>query len=134
MPRHDYSHCFAPRYGDAKTLPAQDVLIRTGYDSILDHMLPGLDVRYNEVVASISQDPATDIVTVATTLGQQFKGHYCVVTVPLGCMKAGTIDFDPPLPRPKLEAVESMVNHGWGCPVHFRETYRRCCRSVGPLA
>jgi hypothetical protein len=35
------------RYGDAKTLPAVDVLLQPGYDSIVKALLPGLNIKYN---------------------------------------------------------------------------------------
>jgi hypothetical protein len=35
------------RYGDAKTLPAVDVLLQPGYDSVVKRLMPGLPVRYN---------------------------------------------------------------------------------------
>jgi hypothetical protein len=35
------------RYGDAKTLPAVDVLLQPGYDEVVKKLLPGLAVRYN---------------------------------------------------------------------------------------
>jgi len=33
-----------------------------------------------------------------------------IVTVPIGCLKAHDIDFRPPLPAWKLEAIDKMGN------------------------
>jgi hypothetical protein len=37
----------ALRYGDAKTLPAIDVLLPQGFDSLVNALKQGLDIRYN---------------------------------------------------------------------------------------
>ncbi len=37
-----------------------------------------------------------------------FKGAAVIVTVPLGCLKAGDVTFDPPLPPWKAEAVTKL--------------------------
>ena len=42
--------------------------------------------------------------------GEQFKGAAVIVTVPIGCLKAHDIDFRPPLPAWKLEAIDKMGN------------------------
>ena len=41
----------AKRFGDAKTLPAIDVMVRSGYAAVLDGLKHGLDIRYDTVLA-----------------------------------------------------------------------------------
>ncbi|MGY4649355.1 FAD-dependent oxidoreductase [Mycobacterium sp. URHB0021] len=36
------------------------------------------------------------------------EGGRVIVTVPLGVLKARTIDFDPPLPEAKRQAIERL--------------------------
>lgn len=36
------------------------------------------------------------------------KGAAVIITVPLGCLKAGDVTFDPPLPAWKAEAVTKL--------------------------
>lgn len=40
--------------------------------------------------------------------GQEYEGAAVIVTVPLGCLKAGDIAFQPPLPPWKTEAIEKL--------------------------
>jgi hypothetical protein len=35
------------RYGDAKTLPAIDVHIKSGFDAVPKSLMPGLNITYN---------------------------------------------------------------------------------------
>lgn len=37
----------ALRYGDAKTLPSVDVMLRPGLGSVVSQLLPGIRVAYN---------------------------------------------------------------------------------------
>jgi monoamine oxidase len=38
-----------------------------------------------------------------------FRGGFAVVTLPLGILKAGTVEFDPPLPAAKRHAIGSVA-------------------------
>jgi len=83
----------------------EDVMPRGGYRGIVDHLAAGLDVRLGEAVCRIAQ--TSDGVTVETSAGT-VSGTHAIVTVPLGVLKAGGIELDPPLPSEKLEAIERM--------------------------
>lgn len=45
---------------------------------------------------------------VATATGLQLSADAVIVTVPIGVLKAGTIDFQPPLPAPKRAAISGI--------------------------
>ena len=47
-------------------------------------------------------------VKVATEAGEVVEGDAVIVTVPLGCLKAGAIRFSPPLPGWKLQAIRNV--------------------------
>jgi hypothetical protein len=55
----------ALRYGDAKTLPAVDVHLQPGFDSVPLRMLPGIQVSYNtgelQQRATVSAVPASGV-------------------------------------------------------------------------
>jgi polyamine oxidase len=56
-------------------------------------------------------------VTVVTATGSAVTADACIVTVPLGVLKADAISFHPPLPDVKRKAIESLgcvplVMHG----------------------
>jgi polyamine oxidase len=75
-----------------------------GYVTLVDRLAQTLDIRLNEVVTAIEQDE--DGVTV--TASQDFEGSHVIVTVPLGVLKAGSIDFEPDLPVTKTDAIEAL--------------------------
>ncbi|CAK4023809.1 Lysine-specific histone demethylase 1 3 [Lecanosticta acicola] len=72
-----------------------------------------LDVRFNRIVDSIHYDDrkggngpvATKIVC---TDGEVIEADEVVMTAPLGVLKSGDIDFDPPLPSWKSGAIDRM--------------------------
>jgi len=75
-------------------------------------------VRYGEEVTRIDQteDDASAagdcLVRVECVSGTVVRGMRCLVTLPLGVLKAGRVTFAPPLPRAKAAAVGRL---GVGC-------------------
>jgi len=114
----------ALRYGDAKTLPAIDVLLMDGFDVLTNTMKmepTPLDIRYNTSVTAInyaaengaSSDDgnSTDAsVTVMTEDGVEYTGKYVITTQSLGCLKKqeSLAMFSPSLPENKLKAINDM--------------------------
>ena len=47
-------------------------------------------------------------VKLTTADGAVFGGRFAIVTVPLGCLKAGDVRFSPPLPRRKAAAIQRL--------------------------
>ncbi|EIE23206.1 amine oxidase, partial [Coccomyxa subellipsoidea C-169] len=85
----------------------QHCMVIGGYDPILKALAERLDVRLSSPVSSVSD--TSDGVTVTTaSAGEVFKGAAVIVTVPLGCLKAGDVTFDPSLPPWKAEAVTKL--------------------------
>ncbi len=82
-----------------------DVMPRGGYRGVVEHLASGLDIRTAQAVRRIAQD--SQGVTV-TTSSDTFTATHVIVTVPLGVLKAGTIEFDPPLPIAHAEAIERV--------------------------
>lgn len=94
------------RYGDAKTLPALDVFLFNGFDVLVKIQTPGLDIRLENPVKSVVQTDSS--VTVTNTAGQNFTGKYVLSTETLGCLKAKSIEYNPPLPVGKQLAIGRM--------------------------
>lgn len=76
-----------------------------GYVALVDALARGLEVRLNEPVTRIRHGP--DGVVVSSASGEH-RGSYAIVTVSLGVLKSGAIEFDPPLPESKLGAIERL--------------------------
>lgn len=83
-----------------------DSILVGGYGTLAEAMAKDLDVRLGCPVRRIdSQYPAHVIVA---TDDQSFEADAVVVTVPLGVLKAGSIEFVPALPRRKQAAIERV--------------------------
>ncbi|KAK9903424.1 hypothetical protein WJX75_005208 [Coccomyxa subellipsoidea] len=84
----------------------QHCMVTGGYDPILKALASRLDVRLSSPVTAVSD--TSDGVTVTIASGEMIKGAAVIITVPLGCLKAGDVTFDPPLPAWKAEAVTKL--------------------------
>lgn len=74
-----------------------------GYRSVLAPLAEGSNVRLDRPVRRISQT-AADVRVDGD--GWSESGSHAVVTVPLGVLKAGGIEFSPPLPAERQAAVD----------------------------
>ncbi|XP_039065654.1 LOW QUALITY PROTEIN: lysine-specific histone demethylase 1 homolog 3-like [Hibiscus syriacus] len=89
-------------------------MIKGGYSKVVESLGEGLLVQLNHVVTNISyspKDPGLDNshnrqVKVSTSNGSEFSGNAVLITVPLGCLKAGAIKFSPPLPQWKQSSIQ----------------------------
>ncbi|CAG9461694.1 unnamed protein product [Pedinophyceae sp. YPF-701] len=87
-----------------------------GYQQVTDAMAEGLDVRVGCPVAKVSSrgragagaegEPPAAAVVVTTAAGEEFPCDAVVVAVPLGALKRGGIEFDPPLPDAKQQSIK----------------------------
>ncbi len=92
-------------YGEYEELEGGDQLLEGGYVTLVEALAEGLDIRLEEPVRRIDHDAAG--VTVRTDSGA-FRGSHAIVTVPLGVLQAGSIEFEPPLPEEKLAAIARL--------------------------
>ena len=77
-----------------------------GYSQITSALAAGLDVRLGCPAMSVACDDNGVRVTCST--GEVVEGQAAVVAVPLGCLKAGDIAFQPALPPWKQDAVAKL--------------------------
>ncbi|KAH7847338.1 hypothetical protein Vadar_024895 [Vaccinium darrowii] len=91
-------------------------MIKGGYGAVVESLGEGLCVHLNHVVTDISyctkdcggNGNQGNEVTVCTSNGGEFSGEAVLVTVPLGCLKAGAIKFSPPLPQWKELSIQRL--------------------------
>ncbi|KAL4273544.1 hypothetical protein GQ457_13G019620 [Hibiscus cannabinus] len=91
-------------------------MIKGGYNKVVESLGGGLLVHLNHVVTNISyspKDPGMDDshhrqVKVSTSNGSEFSADAVLITVPLGCLKAGAIKFSPPLPQWKQSSIQRL--------------------------
>jgi monoamine oxidase len=108
-------------------------LFTDGTKSLIDAMADGFDIRFDTVVASVTQH-ANDV-TVTTADGAAFTAGAAVVAMPLNCWS--DVAFDPPLSTAKQrvadeghvgnmskvlavvrDAPETFLGIGWDTPIN----------------
>ena len=82
-----------------------DVVLPGGYDQIASNLATGLDIRLGTIVEKISYSEKG--VSVEAD-GIAIDADFAICTLPLGVLKTGTPEFDPPLPVVKRQAVEML--------------------------
>ena len=106
---HEYAtdavNLSATNFDDGADEEGGDALLPEGYDKVVAAVARTVDVRFSHVVASI--DTSGDGAVVATSQGK-FFANAVIVTVPLGVLKAGSIQFLPPLPESKSTAIARL--------------------------
>ena len=76
-----------------------------GYMQVVDALAEGLDIRRGQPVSKIAHDAQG--VTVTTPSGE-LRGSHAIVTVSVGVLQSGWIEFDPALPEDKLGAINRL--------------------------
>ncbi|MFF2272811.1 flavin monoamine oxidase family protein [Agromyces sp. NPDC058136] len=90
---------------DEDAIDGDEVVFPGGYDVLATSLAQGLDVRLGRTVTSLTWSESG--VRVSTATGA-FDARQVVVTVPLGVLKAGAIDFDPALPEAVAGAIDRV--------------------------
>ncbi len=90
-----------------EAFPGEDVLFPGGYDQIVNGLAQGLDARLLHVVERVAYGDGDTAVRVQTNQGE-FTADRAIVTVPLGVLQKGRIQFDPTLPAQKTAAINSL--------------------------
>lgn len=84
-----------------------DYLVVGGYDRLVERMAAGLDVRLGETIERIEYDDRQVRVLLAS--GEMLAAERAIVTLPLGVLKAGRVQFSPELPERKREAIARLA-------------------------
>ncbi|GFP95182.1 lysine-specific histone demethylase 1 homolog 3 [Phtheirospermum japonicum] len=91
-------------------------MIKGGYSAVVESLAEGICIQLDHVVTDITyltKDCETDDklnkkVKVSTSNGKEISGDAVLVTVPLGCLKAESIKFSPPLPQWKYLSIKRL--------------------------
>jgi monoamine oxidase len=86
------------------------------YNHLNSSHLQGMDVRLSTQALSVQHSSDSVTVNLCQTLNQPdskavvsaLSARACVVTVPLGCLKAGSVSFSPELTAPKATAINRI--------------------------
>ncbi len=82
-----------------------DFRILDGYDAYITRLAEGLDIRLECPVAEVDWSVG---VTLKTDAGDEFHADAAIVTLPLGVLQSGRVQFNPPLPPIKQEAFAGL--------------------------
>ena len=98
-----------------------DVVFPAGYVQIVDHLASGLHIKLGHSVHQINY--GAQGVEVATAQGL-FTADRAVVTLPLGVLQSGDVQFSPALPAAKLDAIQRLqMGTANKIALHFSERF-----------
>ena len=92
-------------FDQGEDFQGEDVIFPLGYDQIVNVLAAGLDIRLNEKVQTVAYNQ--NGVVISTDQGK-YSGKYTVITLPLGVLKSGSVQFSPALPAKKTNAIQQL--------------------------
>lgn len=82
-----------------------DFRFERGYDQLVDHIGRGLPIFLSTPVESVEW--SRDAVEITTANGV-IEADHVVITVSVAALRAGLIEFDPPLPAARQDAIDGL--------------------------
>lgn len=104
-------------YNEGEEFAGEERISTNGYDTIATYLANGLNIKLNQRVSKVDYSATKAIVT---HNGTTSEADYVLVTVPLGVLKSGTIQFVPSLPTVKQTAIQKV---GMNCVNKFLLTW-----------
>lgn len=83
----------------------EDYVVPSGYGNLVARYAEGLDIRLKQPVTAIDWSGTRIAITTASGT---LKARACIVTVPVGVLKAGAIRFTPELPARTRDALAGI--------------------------
>ncbi|MCX2982515.1 FAD-binding protein [Halieaceae bacterium IMCC14734] len=83
-----------------------EVVFPHGYDALASALAEGLDIVLNSPVTAVDYREDTNVVVKTKT--QNYTASRVLITVPLGVLKAGVIEFLPALPSAQVAAIDAL--------------------------
>ncbi len=84
----------------------EDFRIVEGFGAIVEALGLGLEILTESEVTRVRWGP--EGVETTTSDGRTYRGRTAVITLPLGVLQAGGVEFDPPLPESKVGALAGL--------------------------
>jgi len=101
----DISELSSLDFYDDEEFSGRELLVTNGYDTIVNYMIQGIDIKTNTKIIEINYLADK---TIILTENQTFEADFILLTVPLGVLKKKVISFVPTLPNPKQQAIEKL--------------------------
>lgn len=90
---------------DNEEFDGADVLFPQGYDQIISYLAQGLTIKTSQVIKKVEY---TNQGVKVSTQNNTYTADYALVTLPLGVLKRNTVQFSPPLPAAKQQAIKRL--------------------------
>lgn len=113
----DLSNLSSLLYNEGEEFGGTEKIATNGYDTIANYLAKDLVIQLNERVSKVDFSNAKIKVS---HNGKTTEADYVLVTVPLGVLKSGTIQFIPNLPAFKQNAIQKV---GMNCVNKFLLTW-----------
>lgn len=107
-------------YNEGEEFSGAEKIATNGYDTMANYLANGLNILYNQRVSKVVY--ADDKVKV-THNNTTTEADYVLITVPLGVLKSGNIQFVPELPQFKQNAIQKV---GMNCVNKFLLKWDNC--------
>jgi monoamine oxidase len=101
----DWSRLSAWHFDDGRDFPGDEAVLTPGFGPIIHHLAQGLDLRLGSPVTRLA--PATLGVEVTTAQGIH-RADCAIVTLPLGVLKSGSVQFAEPLSSNRQRAIDGL--------------------------
>jgi monoamine oxidase/CRP-like cAMP-binding protein len=85
-----------------------DSVFANGYGSLITKLKEGLDILHDQVVNSIEYSPSSEGRVVVRTQRALHYAQRVIVTLPLGVLKSGRVQFRPALSEFKKRAIDRL--------------------------
>lgn len=80
--------------------------LKKGYSHLLEQLATGLNIRYSTAVTRICWNSSG--IEVQTATGTTYTAQQVVITLPLALLQENAVEFAPPLPDTKLNAIQGL--------------------------
>jgi monoamine oxidase len=101
----DISDLSLLNWDNGKGFRGGDRLFPDGYDRIAQGLAQGLEIKLGHIVKQVTYNDTG--VKIVTSQGN-FLANRAVITLPLGVLKSGAVEFLPPLPQRKIQAIQNL--------------------------
>jgi monoamine oxidase len=85
-----------------------DSVFVDGYGTLATKLAEGLDIKFEEIVTNIELTPNADGRVLVKSRTNEYRAHRVIVTLPLGVLKSGSVQFRPGLSEFKNRAIERL--------------------------
>lgn len=89
---------------DDDSIDGDEVVFPNGYDELPTRLAEGLDVRLGRTVTGVDWSDGVRV----RTAGEHFAADAVVLTLPVGVLKSGAVEIEPPLPPSNAEALARL--------------------------